>query len=133
MTHKEQIQEEATDPADGSARAIVLTKAVLRAASHLKISNRALGRILGLSEATLSRMRSNVKILEEGSKAYELAALFVRFYRGLDAIVGGDDKVAAHWLQNENSVLNARPLDMIQTLEGLINAIQYVDARRAIT
>ena len=112
--------------------AAVLTKAVLRAASHLNLTNKALSSVIGLSEATLSRMRTGDYELQPGSKPFELAVLFVRFYRSLDAIVGGDDAVAGAWLKNGNTVLGAEPISLIQTVPGLVNVIQYLDARRAI-
>jgi transcriptional regulator with XRE-family HTH domain len=111
--------------------AAVLTKATLRAASRLGLTGKVLARMLGVSPATVSRMQSG-KYLEPGSKAFELAVLFVRLYRSLDAIVGGDDAVAAAWLQNHNTVLDGEPLALIQTVSGLGNAIAYLDARRAI-
>jgi hypothetical protein len=61
-----------------------------------------------------------------------LAVLFVRFYRSLDAIVGGNDAVAAQWIKNENSGLDGVPLVLIQTVAGLTNVIDYLDARRAV-
>jgi hypothetical protein len=120
-------------PNDGPQEAAVITKAVLRAATNLELTNKVLGKILGLSEATISRVRSNQKLIEPSEKAFELAALFVRMYRALDAITGGDDGVSSQWLQNKNTILNACPLDMIQSIQGLVSVIQYLDARRAIT
>ena len=58
--------------------------------------------------------------------------MLVRLYRSLDAIVGGDDAVANSWLKNSNSMLDAEPIELIQTVPGLINVIQYLDARRAV-
>ena len=110
----------------------VLTKAVLRAASNLDIPNRILGAVLGLSEATVSRARNGRKEIEPSEKAFELGALFVRLYRSLDAIAGGDDAVSTRWLRNRNAALNAVPLDMIQSVQGLIGVIQYLDSRRAV-
>ena len=113
-------------------RAAVVTKALLRAADRLDLTNKALAAVIGVSEATLSRMRSGTYRLQEEQKAFELAVLFVRLYRSLDAIVGGDDAVAGAWLRNRNAVLDAEPLDAIQTVPGLMNVIQYLDARRAV-
>ncbi len=109
----------------------VVTRAALRAADRLGIKNNALAKIIGLSEPTISRMRKGEFRLEPGQKPFELAILFVRFYRSLDAIVGGSDAVAAGWMRNENSVLGASPLELIQTVAGLANAIEYLDSRRA--
>jgi hypothetical protein len=108
-----------------------LTKATLNAADRLAITGEALAKVIGVSPPQVSRMRRG-KSLEPGEKAFELAVLFVRLYRSLDAIVGGDDAVAASWLKNHNTVLDAEPLTLIQTIPGLINAIAYLDARRAI-
>ena len=85
-----------------------------------------------MSEAVVSRMRNGSFALERGSgKPFELAALFIRLYRSVDAIVGGDESVAKAWLKNENTVLRNRPIDLIQKVQGLIDVIQYLDARRA--
>jgi hypothetical protein len=113
-------------------KAAVLTKAVLRAANQLGLTNKMLATVIGLSEATVSRMRTGGYVLQPGHKPFELAVLFVRLYRSLDAIVGGDDAVAASWLKNRNVTLDAEPLTLIQTVPGLMNVIQYLDARRAV-
>ena len=77
-------------------------------------------------------MRSGDYTLQPGQKPFELAVLFVRLYRSLDAIVGGDDAVAGSWLKNRNTALDGEPLTLIQTVPGLMNVIQYLDARRAV-
>jgi hypothetical protein len=110
----------------------VLTKAVLRAAEHLGMTNKSLATAIGLSQATISRMRSGDYTLQRGQKSFELAILFVRFYRSLDATVGGDQEVARAWHKNPNTALDSEPLILIQTVSGLMNALNYLDARRAI-
>jgi len=110
----------------------VVTKAVLRAAERLGISNRLLGRIIGLSEASVSRMGSGAYVLEAGDKPYEIAVLLLRLYRSLDAIAGGDDRVARAWLEGDNAALGGQPLAMIQSVHGLVHAVGYLDARRAL-
>jgi hypothetical protein len=115
-----------------SDEAVLLTKAVLRAADRLAIKNAALAKILGLSGPTVSRMRNGKYRLERGQKPFELAALLVRLYRSLDGIVGGDDHVAADWLTNKNTALDGVPLELIQSVSGLANVIHYLDARRAV-
>ena len=110
----------------------VVTKAVLRAASLLGVSNKALARIVGVSEATVSRMGAGTYTLTPGEKPFELAVLFVRFYRALDAIVHGEDAVARAWLTNANAALGATPLTAIQSVQGLVHAVAYLDSRRAL-
>jgi hypothetical protein len=110
----------------------VVTKAALRAADRLGIKSSILAKVVGLSEPTVSRMRKGEYFFEPGQKPFELAILFVRLYRSLDGIVAGDDKVAAEWLKNQNTALDGIPLEIIQTIAGLGNVIQYLDSRRAI-
>ena len=110
----------------------MVTKAVVRAAARLGVSNRSLGRIVGLSEASISRMSRNAFELAKGEKPFELGLLFVRLFRSLDAIVGGDEAVARNWLRNHNTALGGAPLSLIETVPGLVNVLAYLDARRAL-
>lgn len=110
----------------------VVTKAVLRAAGRLGITNKVLGRILGLSEASVSRMGSGTFVLTAGDKPFELAVLVLRLFRSLDAITNGDEAVACAWLEHENAVLDGTPLALIQSVPGLVHALGYLDARRAL-
>jgi hypothetical protein len=111
---------------------VVVTKAVLRAAARLGVSNKALSAIIGLSEASVSRMGSGTFSLEPGDKPFELSVLFLRLYRSLDALVDGDDAVARAWMRNENAALGGAPVNVIQSLAGLVHAVAYLDARRAL-
>lgn len=117
---------------DAATDGAVVSKAALRAAARLGVSNRGLSRVLGLSEASVSRMGSGTYTLAPRDKPFEIAVLFVRVFRSLDAIVGGDDNAARGWLQSENVALGGVPLQMIQSLTGLVNVVGYLDARRAL-
>ena len=115
-----------------AAEGAVVSKAVLRAASRLEVSNRVLARVLGLSEATVSRMGSGSYVLAPEEKPFELAILFLRLFRSLDAIVAGDEASARAWLTHEHEVLGGVPGVLIQSLAGLVNVVGYLDARRAL-
>ncbi|MBX9844030.1 MAG: MbcA/ParS/Xre antitoxin family protein [Xanthobacteraceae bacterium] len=119
-------------PAPAPSDSAIVTKAAVRAADKLGLTNRILARVIGVSEASVSRMKKGEFPLEPHQKPFELAVLFVRLYRSLDAVVGGDDAVARAWMANENTALNAAPLELIQNVAGLTNVIQYLDARRAV-
>jgi plasmid maintenance system antidote protein VapI len=119
----------AAQPADEGA---IATKAVLRAAERFGLPNRELAGVLGLSEATVSRMGSGAYRLTPGDKPFELAILFLRLFRSLDAIVGGDTAVAQAWLRNDNTALGAPPITAIASIAGLVNVVGYLDARRAL-
>ena len=115
-----------------AAESAVITKATLRAADLLDITARTLALVIGVSEATVSRMRKQEFLLERGTKPFELAVLFVRLFRSLDAIVGGDETVARAWLRNPNVTLDGTPLEKILTIAGLVDVIAYLDSRRAL-
>lgn len=110
----------------------VLSKAALRAAERLGLTAKTLAAVLGLSETTVSRMKHGGYVIDPATKAFELGVLFVRLFRSLDAITGGDEAAAAAWLRNSNAALDARPVDRIQTVAGLVDVIAYLDARRAL-
>jgi hypothetical protein len=110
----------------------VLTKATLRAAERLDVTARVLASVIGVSEATVSRMRKQEFLLERGTKPFELAVLFVRLFRSLDAIVGGDEGIARAWLKNANTAFDGAPIEKIQTISGLVDVIAYLDSRRAL-
>ena len=123
----------ASKPAGDERHAAVIAKAFIRAGEKLDITSRVLGNVIGLSESSISRMRAgDGKLLVLGSKPRELATLFLRLYRSLDAIAGGDDSVSAQWLRNVNTAIGEAPIDAIQTVQGLIRVIDYLDARRAV-
>ena len=110
----------------------VVTKGVMRAAARLGVSNKALASVIGLSEASVSRMGAGSYLLSPGDKSYELAVLFIRLFRALDAIAHGDEAVAQAWLRNESATLGGKPLALIQSVPGLVHAVAYLDARRTL-
>ena len=117
-----------TDPREG----VVVTKAALRAADRLGLTAKLVASVIGVSEATVSRMKKGDLTLETGSKPFELAVLMVRLFRSLDAIAGGDEKVSRAWMKNENLALGGAPVEKIVTVAGLVDVIAYLDARRAL-
>src|SRR3954469_7834923 len=79
----------------------VLAKATLAAAGRLGLRNRHLAAVIGSSEASVSRLQTG-RGLDPESKEGELALLFLRLYRSLDALVGGDDEKARQWVHAPN-------------------------------
>ena len=113
------------------APGVLLTKAAIRAAERLGIHGRQLAEIIGVSEAQISRFRKGEATLAEHTKSFELAALLVRAFRSLDAIIGGDEEVARAWLNAPNSAVGAKPIERITSVQGLADVVTYLDARRA--
>lgn len=115
----------------GPDRPAVLTRAVLRAAELLGLSQAALAEVLGVSGATVSRMSKGDYVLRETAKEWELAALLVRLFRGLDGIMASDEEALRAWMTSQNRELAAVPETYIRTIQGLVDTVAYVDAYRA--
>ncbi len=109
----------------------LLTSAVSKIATFWGLSNVKLGSVLGLSEATVSRLRSEKTFLDPASKSFEAGQFLLRLFRSLDALMGSDDDAAKSWLTSHNLDLEARPIDLIDSFKGLLTVCDYVDAHRA--
>ena len=110
--------------------ATVLSKAVVRAARLLSFSQRELAHILGVSEATASRLvAGSYRLSSSRTKEWELALLLVRLFRSLDALWGHEASAHA-WLTSPNTALGAAPVDLIGSIEGLVRVVAYLDAAR---
>ena len=128
MTYAEMTMERPLSKTDENGDRI-LTNAVLKAAYLLDVSDSILAKILGLS--TISNLQKGDSALLPNTPSFREAIMFVRLFRSLDSVVGGDEKVAKSWLININLALNGIPINLIQTPSGLRDVIAYLDARRA--
>jgi len=121
----------AVDPEHTDQRQRVLTSAVIKAAEIMELRQALVAQTLGVSESTVSRMKAGRYLIKEESKEWELAALLVRLFRSLDAIVAGDERSLHSWLQGYNSALKGAPITLITSITGLTKTVDYVDAYRA--
>lgn len=126
----------APPPAALSARgapdpSAVLAKATARAAELLGLNGSALAAVIGASEATVSRILRGERGLAPESKAGELAALLVRLFRSLDALVGHDAQRRLDWMRSSNRALHGVPAELIRSAQGLVAVVAYLDAMRA--
>ena len=109
----------------------LLTSAISKIAAYWGLSNVKLSSVLGLSEATISRLRSGKTFRDPASKSFEAGQFLLRLFRSLDALMGSDDDAAKSWLTSHNLDLEARPIDLIDSFKGLLTVCDYVDAHRA--
>ncbi len=109
----------------------VLAKATSRSSVLLGLTGAALARVIGVSEPTVSRVLSGDRPLNPASKEGELAALLVRVFRSLDALVGNDDQKRLAWMKSHNQALAGVPLQLIEKAEGLVTTLAYLDGMRA--
>ena len=81
--------------------------------------------------ATVSRLGQGKWDISPDTNEGQLAALLVRLFRSLDAIVGNDSSKAAAWMSSYNRALNGIPKELIESPQGLVMTLQYVDAMLA--
>jgi hypothetical protein len=106
-------------------RASVLAEAFVNAGKQLGLSQAALGEIIGKDRTAISRGR-----IDPASKAGELALLFIRCYRALYVLVGGDARHMRHWMQTENLHTGGVPAEQVKRVQGLTTVLEYLDAMR---
>lgn len=115
-----------------SDRQRVLTQAVIEAANRLELGSTDIKGIIGTSQPTASRLLRGQHHVADGSKEWELSAYFVRLYRSLSSVVGGNDELAREWLKSPNKAFAGQvPLTAIKRIDGLLYACEYLDAYRA--
>ena len=110
----------------------LVSNALLNAARRLDMTNIELAQIVGISESKLSRMDRQEAFVSRSGKEFDLALLFIRIYRSLDAITGGDGITSAAWIRNQNHAFNTIPVERMKSLEGLVDVVHYLDSRRAL-
>lgn len=107
----------------------VVSKAVIRAADDLGLNGCQLARTIGLSEATVSRIRAGTCAIKYKTKAFEMAMLVIRIQRALAQILADDQKAIQTWMASENKELNAAPVKKIGEVCGLVSVLSYVEFR----
>lgn len=113
-------------------RSAVLTHALTETASRLDLGPTEIGRIVGVSQPTASRLLKGDYLLKESAKEWELSAHLVRLYRSLFSLVGSDDSLARGWLRSANKAFGGQePIALIKRIDGLIHVCEYLDAYRA--
>jgi hypothetical protein len=55
---------------------------------------------------------------------------FVRLYRALFAIAGGDLAFMNHWYRTNNNALGGEPAKLCESIGGLRRTNEYLDAMR---
>ena len=123
--------EEVTKPVAVN-RSAVLTQALVETAHRLDLGPTEIGRIVGVSQPTASRILKGEYLLKESAKEWELSSHLIRLYRSLFSLVGGDDHLAKGWLRSTNKALAGQePISVIKRIDGLIRVCYYLDAYRA--
>lgn len=107
----------------------VLAKALLNASEQLGLKQVELAAVLGVHRTAISRLKQN-QSLDPLSKQGEIALLVVRIARALFALTGGDLEWIKHFMRTHNNVTGDIPAKQIQSIQGLMTVVQFVDAIR---
>jgi uncharacterized protein (DUF2384 family) len=109
----------------------VVAKALVRAAERLALSQADLAEVLGTSAASVSRTFGGERPVAPESAEGRHALLFLRLFRSLDTLVGGDEDKARRWLAAPNAHLGGHaPRALIVSTPGLLRVAEYLDAMR---
>ncbi|MDR1967687.1 MAG: MbcA/ParS/Xre antitoxin family protein [Burkholderiaceae bacterium] len=110
----------------------VLTKAAVRAAAMLGLQSAVLAKVIGVSDSTVSRYKAASAGIVPQSKSGQLALLLIRVFRSLDPLVGADDARRKAWMRTPNMALGGVPEQLIQSPDGLVRTLDYLDGMRAV-
>ncbi|MCU7554142.1 MbcA/ParS/Xre antitoxin family protein [Alteromonas sp. ASW11-19] len=105
----------------------LVSKAYRNACKDFGLTDAEAAAIVGKTRATLTNGRG----FNESSKEHEIQVLFIRLYRALYAILGGDKAAMKHWFTTANKHLRGVPKDLVKRISGLVNVNEYLDAMRA--
>ena len=118
------------DQVSDETRSRVITKAFLRAVGFLEIARSDVALVLGISEASLSRLFQGGRTIEIRSKEGEIATYFLRLYRSLDTLFGGKREDSAKWFKSANTHLGGEPIELVKSIGGLVEVAGYLDSMR---
>ena len=115
--------------ADRDTVAQVVSKALVRAAGDLGLNGCQMARTIGLSEATISRVRRGAHLITPDTKSYELSLMVIRIHKALMEIMGQDPDAVKSWMRAENTELKAVPAKKIGDIRGLVSVLAYAETR----
>lgn len=105
-----------------------VSKAVLRTSEYLGLKQKEFAHIVGVSPTKASHLWASHYQLNPSIKSeWESSILLIRLFTSLDSILG-EKEAARSWLRGENTALGESPFNLIQSVEGLVHVINYLDA-----
>jgi hypothetical protein len=99
---------------------------VLQAAELLGLYRAELARMLPLQCGDIGRLSAARELLVQGSRSWQQAVLFIRFYRALFAVMEGDGAAMCHWLRAPDLELEGVPLLLLVDDNRLAGVLEYV-------
>lgn len=109
---------------------VVLTKATLNAAQLLGLNHTELAKVLGTSPASISRLSASARLIDPESQEGKFSVMLVKIFKNLDLMVGGDATARNTWMNAHNKVLGCTPKQSIQTIEGIVYTLNYLNGMK---
>ena len=116
--HPEVIREEAE----------ALTRDFFAATNSIGLANKEIAEILGVSEPTISRAKKKGAYFSRTRHhQWLIAELFIKAGRELTRIYDHPRK-EKHWFTTYNHPLRAIPINLIHSMEGLLQVVRYLES-----
>ncbi|WP_297577312.1 antitoxin Xre/MbcA/ParS toxin-binding domain-containing protein [uncultured Deefgea sp.] len=110
--------------------AVVLGKALAAAWEKLNVSQAGVAKIIGLSEATVSRIANGTYILKPAKHEWAGAVAFIRIFRSLAGLLDGDEVLMREWLHSNNAEFRKAPIEVLMEGGGVYRIGGYLDSMR---
>jgi len=115
-----------TPESQNSESALEITRALTRAGESFMLAYPQIANILEVSEARAKGLFAEEYLLDPSLDEWNRAIYFLRLITALETSVGKSQSDYL-WLVSHNIALGDVPLNLIQTSEGLIMVVHYVE------
>lgn len=108
----------------------LITEAYTAAGRELGLTLKQMAAVIGVSEPAMKNYSRGSATISS-RKSRELSLGFIRVYRALFAILGGNREQLQHWMKTPNRHFNNQvPSELAATYQGLAQLNVYLDAMR---
>lgn len=108
----------------------LITHAFTEAGRELGMTLSQLAKVIGVSESAMKNYSRGSACITS-PKNQELSMGFIRVYRALFAVLGGNSEQMQHWMRTPNRHLkNQQPDTLATSYQGLAELNVYLDAMR---
>jgi hypothetical protein len=112
-----------SDKSESAQDWTLLVQAAIQAANRLQISEQELATIINGSD------QNNDDLPLKGYQSVsEKAVLFLRMYRSLDTLAGGDAATTISWLRSYNTAMTGCPIELMRSSAGLRDVLGYLES-----
>lgn len=108
-------------------RKVVLAEALLKTAERLGLKQVQLASVIGVELAIINQMETN-PVLDPTSQQGKSALSLIRLYQALHGLTGGDPVWINHFMNSQNTITGDIPIQQIQTKNGLVKVLEFVEA-----